>query len=313
MRAKRSASRSGGLARTTGRAAVLALVVTGTVAFVQVDHAPAEQMVQAQVAPSVLEQRDVHTASRGAERSVLVNVQLDSGEKSVSTDAPTVGGVLHDLGVVVDSDTVISHDLAEAVEPDMVISARTPETSVETVTERVDFSSEEIKDPSLAKGTRITQTPGQAGESTVTYVVSTVDGVEVGRTPVTKHAASKARDEVVRVGTMAVPDASAKVLSPGEAKALAKSMVAERGWDAGQFTCLEKLWNRESGWRVQAANPTSSAYGIPQSLPGSKMASVAGDWRTNAKTQITWGLNYIKGRYGNPCGAWGASQAKGWY
>ncbi|KJL44942.1 hypothetical protein RR49_00093 [Microbacterium ginsengisoli] len=73
------------------------------------------------------------------------------------------------------------------------------------------------------------------------------------------------------------------------------------------------LWNRESGWRANALNPSSGAYGIPQALPGSKMATAGADWRTNGNTQINWGLAYISARYGSPCGAWAHSQATGWY
>lgn len=100
---------------------------------------------------------------------------------------------------------------------------------------------------------------------------------------------------------------------PGSAQATAYQMVLARGWGEGEFACLVALWNRESGWRVNAYNPYSGAYGIPQSLPGSKMASAGADWQTNAATQITWGLGYISGRYGTPCGAWGHSQSVGWY
>ncbi|HYJ74167.1 MAG TPA: hypothetical protein VEV65_01140 [Kineosporiaceae bacterium] len=95
-------------------------------------------------------------------------------------------------------------------------------------------------------------------------------------------------------------------------RAYARLLLAERGWSS-EFTCLNLLWNRESGWNYQAYNPSSGAYGIPQALPGSKMASIAPDWRTNPGTQIKWGLNYIAERYGTPCGAWGHSQATGWY
>ncbi len=90
-------------------------------------------------------------------------------------------------------------------------------------------------------------------------------------------------------------------------------MVQARGWGDSEFACLVALWNKESGWRVNAYNRSSGAYGIPQSLPGSKMGSVAADWETNPATQITWGLNYIGGRYGSPCGAWNHSQSTGWY
>ncbi|MFM1756439.1 MAG: hypothetical protein RL621_1393 [Bacteroidota bacterium] len=94
----------------------------------------------------------------------------------------------------------------------------------------------------------------------------------------------------------------------------AKQYMAEQyGWGEDHFECLVNLWNRESGWRYNADNPTSSAYGIPQALPGSKMSSAGADWKTNPETQIRWGLNYIDKRYKTPCGAWGAFKKKGWY
>ncbi|WP_336208016.1 lytic transglycosylase domain-containing protein [Nonomuraea sp. LPB2021202275-12-8] len=101
--------------------------------------------------------------------------------------------------------------------------------------------------------------------------------------------------------------------SPGSNKATAKNMLSSFGFGEDQWGCLEKLWMKESGWNERAMNRYSGAYGIPQSLPGTKMASAGADWQTNAATQIKWGLGYIKGRYGTPCGAWGHSQARGWY
>jgi hypothetical protein len=98
----------------------------------------------------------------------------------------------------------------------------------------------------------------------------------------------------------------------GTAQTYAAKAVASRGWAPSEFSCLVSLWNRESGWNTHAANP-SGAYGIPQALPGSKMASVGGDWQNSYQTQITWGLGYISGSYGSPCGAWAHSNAYGWY
>ncbi len=100
---------------------------------------------------------------------------------------------------------------------------------------------------------------------------------------------------------------------PGSAQSVAYSMVQANGWGDDEFACLVALWSKESGWRVNAYNAGSGAYGIPQALPGNKMASAGADWETNPATQIAWGLGYISGRYGTPCGAWGHSQAKGWY
>lgn len=100
---------------------------------------------------------------------------------------------------------------------------------------------------------------------------------------------------------------------PGTAQAIAYDMVLAKGWDKKQFDCLVALWNKESHWNVYAHNPSSGAYGIPQAVPGDKMATAGSDWKTNPRTQIKWGLGYIQGRYGTPCGAWQHSQNKGWY
>lgn len=104
-------------------------------------------------------------------------------------------------------------------------------------------------------------------------------------------------------------------LSPGEARAAARSMMGGWGFGDDQWGCLDSLWTGESDWQWWARNPSSGAYGIPQSLPASKMATAGGDWLTSATTQISWGLSYIQGRYGTPCGAWSAWLARSphWY
>ena len=95
---------------------------------------------------------------------------------------------------------------------------------------------------------------------------------------------------------------------------IARQMMRNKyGWGDAQFRCYDNIIMRESRWQVTADNPTSSAYGIPQALPGSKMASAGPDWRTNPGTQIAWGLGYVRDRYGTPCGAWAYKQSAGWY
>jgi hypothetical protein len=106
--------------------------------------------------------------------------------------------------------------------------------------------------------------------------------------------------------------AAARAAASGDPRAIAKSMLAQYGWDASQFSYLNQLWFHESNWQVHAAN-ASGAYGIPQALPGSQMASAGADWQNNPATQIKWGLNYIKGRYGSPSGAWAHEQSSNWY
>jgi len=105
----------------------------------------------------------------------------------------------------------------------------------------------------------------------------------------------------------------APIPSPGTTQAIAYQMLPSFGFNAKQeFGCLDNIWTRESGWRVNAAN-ASGAYGIPQALPGSKMATAGADWQTSASTQIKWGLGYIKERYGSPCNAWAFWEGHGWY
>lgn len=109
-------------------------------------------------------------------------------------------------------------------------------------------------------------------------------------------------------------EALARVNTPDGAKAYAAQLAAEKyGWGSDQFSCLSSLWTKESGWNYQAYNNDGGATGIPQALPGSKMATFGADWQTNAATQIAWGLDYISRGYGTPCSAWGHSQAVNWY
>ncbi|WP_132050389.1 MULTISPECIES: hypothetical protein [unclassified Curtobacterium] len=100
------------------------------------------------------------------------------------------------------------------------------------------------------------------------------------------------------------PSTAGVTVDPAAAKAYARSVLGNYGWGDDQYGCLVSLWTQESGWRANALNSSSGAYGIPQSLPANKMSAAGADWRTNQNTQINWGLAYIKSSYGSPCGAW---------
>jgi hypothetical protein len=101
--------------------------------------------------------------------------------------------------------------------------------------------------------------------------------------------------------------------SGSDPRDIARAMLPQYGWSASEFSCLDRLWVGESDWKWNADNPTSSAYGIPQSLPGEKMASAGPDWETNPATQIEWGLGYIRDVYGTPCAANAFKDANNWY
>jgi hypothetical protein len=123
-----------------------------------------------------------------------------------------------------------------------------------------------------------------------------------------RQAARKRAAELA--ASKAVPAATAPSGSPRQ---IAQATLGSFGWSSGQFSCLDPLWEHESRWSVTAANPGSGAFGIPQALPGARMASAGPDWQTSAATQITWGLRYIRDTYGSPCAAWSHEQATGWY
>ncbi len=131
-------------------------------------------------------------------------------------------------------------------------------------------------------------------------------------------AAAAAYDQAQADAAAAAAAAEAAELAaantPDGARAFAADLAASQyGWSGEQFQCLDRLWQKESGWSYTAYNASSGATGIPQSLPGSKMATAGADWETNARTQITWGLGYISSAYGSPCSAWSHSQSMNWY
>ena len=135
-----------------------------------------------------------------------------------------------------------------------------------------------------------------------------------------KLGSISSKEEIAEIkGESKNGDAAAEVgdvptnYSGEDPRSLARPIVAAQGWGDSEYQCLILLWNRESQWNPYAENAYSGAYGIPQALPGSKMASAGADWRTNPITQINWGIGYIKGRYGTPCSAWAHSNAVGWY
>ncbi|MEO5653635.1 MAG: lytic transglycosylase domain-containing protein [Marmoricola sp.] len=128
------------------------------------------------------------------------------------------------------------------------------------------------------------------------------------RRPVTDSAKASALSNKSGVAVTKSED-----LTVSDPKTLARALMPQYGLSSSEFGCVDNIWTQESGWNVHADNPSSSAYGIPQALPGSKMSSAGPDWADSAETQIRWGLGYIKSRYGSACSAWSFKQGHGWY
>ena len=125
---------------------------------------------------------------------------------------------------------------------------------------------------------------------------------------------SQAASAATATATAKTPVITVPAVTPGSARDIASQMMLSMyGWGSDQFACFDKIITQESGWNVSATNRSSGAYGIPQALPGSKMATAGADWQTNPATQIKWAFGYVQSRYGTPCGAWAFKSAHGWY
>lgn len=198
----------------------------------------------------------------------------------------------------------------------------TAKTVVQNANDKTDTTALEQRISSLSDYTTLS---GGALSARIESTVDTAQDTAQASADQDKHdadaaaaavaAAAKAKADAATAAAAAAAKAKAQAAAntPAGAKATASSLAASKyGWGTDQFQCLDSLWTKESGWDYQAYN-ASGATGIPQALPGSKMATIASDWQTNATTQVTWGLEYIKDAYGTPCSAWAHSQATDFY
>ena len=180
----------------------------------------------------------------------------------------------------------------------------------ETVTKNVANGASETKDQVIQEG--------KEGKKEVTYRVKYQNDVEIERTEVSSVVLEEPVDKIIQVRAKQTTSRSSSSRtyisgSVAEYQAYARARCSAYGWSTADFNCLVALWNKESKWNPNAYNSSSGAYGIPQALPASKMATAGTDYRTNYKTQINWGLSYISSRYGSPSAAWSHSKSKGWY
>lgn len=245
----------------------------------------------------------------------LVTFKVDGKSLRVSSFGPTLRQALDQARVRLAPHDRISAKVTSPVRDRQVVKITRVSYKYSVTRQPVPFGTVRQDDPNRAVGASAVITPGREGLKQVTYQLRYVDGKLAGRVVYDDRVLRSTVSRRIAVGTKRPTPPPAPVSAPvssGSAQQIAAGMVAARGWGSDQFSCLVSLWNKESGWRTTAANP-SGAYGIPQSLPGSKMASAGADWRTNASTQISWGLGYIASVYGTPCSAWAHSQATNWY
>lgn len=279
-----------------------------------------------------------------------VKITLSNGyEMTVLTSKTNVKDILEDNNIIVNEDEKVSPNQEEEISSNKNIKiskkseqevevAKVSESGIDatldsllgaysTVIEKIEVIEEAIPFETITKdvsdGAENTRNQvlqeGKEGLKRVTYKVKYQNETEIERTQISEEILEEPVNKIVQVKSVVVSSRSetpARVATSGsvaEYQAYARQRVYDYGWSDADFNALVNLWNRESGWNVTNKNRSSGAYGIPQALPASKMASAGSDYLTNYKTQINWGLSYIKSRYGSPSNAWNSFKAKGWY
>jgi len=242
------------------------------------------------------------------DRATPANLNLYGTPLSLRTRAKTVGALLTEKKVRLEEGDTVTPALETRLVPETQIFVVRVGKQILTQEETIPAPVRTIEDPNLLAGKVVVQEAGADGKKAITYEIELRNGQEASRRVIQEILISSAQMRVVVQGTKVV------ISNPSENVKLGERMAAERGWTGSQWNCLYQLWQKESRWNHLARNRSSGAYGIPQALPGSKMAVAGEDWETNPATQIRWGLDfYISRRYGTPCGAWQHSQAVGWY
>lgn len=271
------------------------------------------------------------------QKLTAVKILLSSGhEMDVLTKSSKVSDILAENHVIVLEDEKVVPSLEEELSDNKTITITkgskeekkeniSAEEILQSYTQIVEkIITEEIEIPyetitkdisngSYATQNRVVQT-GSNGLKRVTYRIRYQNGAEIEKTEISSEIIKEPVNKIVEVRVRQVTSRGGIVKgSVSEYQAYAQKRCFDYGWSDADFQALVNLWNKESGWNPSAHNSSSGAHGIPQALPASKMATAGTDYLTNYKTQIEWGLSYIKSRYGTPSAAWNHSCRKGWY
>ena len=257
-------------------------------------------------------------------RSTPLVLNLYGTSLPLRTQAKTVRELLSEKNVVLEKDDTVRPAFDTVLTANNQIFVTRSGVEVVSLEEVIAMPVQTIEDTSLSYGTTALRQRGSEGKKSVTYQLELRNGVEVNRTliqevvtiaPVTQIVARGISGRFENFNADGIP-ARVYCGSPKQQNwknitvnnaALGRAMAAEKGWTGAQFNALLELFACESSWNERAGNPSSGAYGIPQSLPASKMGNVSacgGDgYQTDPQIQLSWGLCYIERRYGTPSAA----------
>lgn len=249
---------------------------------------------------NILEDGSINTLKITRAKEIFVD--LFGKTESFRTQAKTVEDFLKEKKIVLGKDDGISIDLKTQISNGLNFRIWRNGKQTLTVEEPTDFQTETIQDANKDSGYKEIKEAGEKGTKSVTYEVEMQNGKEISRKKINETEIKAAKKQVVIVGTKTSLPAGSHT-----------DWMSAAGISASDQGSANAIISQESGWRVNAANRSSGAYGIPQALPGSKMASAGSDWQTNPITQLKWMNSYVVGRYGSWQNAYAHKKSKGWY
>lgn len=249
---------------------------------------------------NILEDGSINTLK--ITRAKEISVDLFGKTESFRTQAKTVEDFLKEKKIVLGKDDGISIDLKTQIANGLNFRIWRNGKQTLTVEEPTDFQTETIQDANKDSSYKEIKEAGEKGTKSVTYEVEMQNGKEISRKKINETEIKAAKKQVVIVGTKTSLPAGSHT-----------DWMSAAGISASDQGSANAIISQESGWRVNATNRSSGAYGIPQALPGSKMASAGSDWQTNPITQLKWMNSYVVGRYGSWQNAYAHKKSKGWY
>ena len=249
---------------------------------------------------NILEDGSINTLK--ITRAKEISVDLFGKTESFRTQAKTVEDFLKEKKIVLGKDDGISIDLKTQISNGLNFRIWRNGKQTLTVEEPTDFQTETIQDANKDSGYKEIKEAGEKGTKSVTYEVEMQNSKEISRKKINETEIKAAKKQVVIVGTKTSLPAGSHT-----------DWMSAAGISASDQGSANAIISQESGWRVNATNRSSGAYGIPQALPGSKMASAGSDWQTNPITQLKWMNSYVVGRYGSWQNAYAHKKSKGWY
>ena len=245
---------------------------------------------------------------KGATSYVTVNI--NGHHRAVfGTDFTNVKSVLEAGDITLDSHDVVTPSLDSKVSEATVITIKRAGAKLETSDEPIAFNTVKKETAALPKGTEKVKEQGEPGVMETSKIVTRAGKKVVSSNVFVSFVKKAPKDKIVLVGTGGASVDSGFAASigttvpAGEMQEWAHSWLLSNGYSEADFTATVFIISHESGWRVNAMNP-SGAYGLPQALPGRKMSSMGADWATNYQTQLRWFWNYCNGRYGSIQGAY---------